>query len=190
MPWAIVRICWQGPRAIWLSSLQSWLITRSCCGRPYVWDALLPVKHSNTICLKYRCTKPRAILRLVCNCVARQVASLLTNFECWYIYQPQIGHAAGDRTYGMRNLLRSETEETFGSRSEWVPREPHKLLGLIPTSVQSAVVMEFERQLLAFGIVHNKISLNDNFWWTLPTFPNGMDYNKMGHLPWVVKQVW
>jgi hypothetical protein len=33
-----------------------------------------------------------------------------------------------------------------------VPREPHKMLGLMPASVQSAVVMEFEEQLIGFGI--------------------------------------
>ena len=34
-----------------------------------------------------------------------------------------------------------------------MPREPHKLLGLIPASVQSAVVMGFEYQLFDFGFL-------------------------------------
>ena len=32
-----------------------------------------------------------------------------------------------------------------------MPREPHKLLGLIPASVERAVVMGFEYQLFDFG---------------------------------------
>ena len=39
-----------------------------------------------------------------------------------------------------------------------VPREPHKLLGLIPASVKSAVVMEFEEQLIVFRIVYAPIA--------------------------------
>ena len=42
-----------------------------------------------------------------------------------------------------------------------VPREPHKMLGLMPASVQSAVVMEFEEQLIAFRILYAPVAQPD-----------------------------
>lgn len=46
-----------------------------------------------------------------------------------------------------------------------VPREPHKMLGLMPASVQSAVVMEFEEQLIVFRIsIYTRSSTGQSTW--------------------------
>ncbi len=54
--------------------------------------------------------------------------------------------------------IRQHDARYMAPLKQLVPREPHKMLGLMPASVQSAVVMEFEEQLIGFRILYAPVA--------------------------------